>query len=81
MRPPIFDPTAGESAREARRRPDLPRRILDPTDPRCGEWLHETEGHAYGDGPSVGHVIGHKLYEPAPYPMRDKPPGHVTPNG
>ena len=36
MRPRELDPTAGETAREARAHPDAMRRVLDPTDPRFG---------------------------------------------
>lgn len=37
MRPPALDPTAGATARAIRAHPETPRRIDDPTDPRCGE--------------------------------------------
>ena len=36
MRPPILDPTAGETARAARAHPEAAQRVLDPTDPRFG---------------------------------------------
>jgi hypothetical protein len=39
MRQPTLDPTAGQRARAIRAFPTAPRRILDPTDPRCGELL------------------------------------------
>ena len=50
-----LDPTAGESAREARRHPEAVRPILDPTDPRyegeAGADRHAPEREAtWGDG-------------------------------
>ena len=33
-----FDPTAGERARQIREHPDAPMPILDPTDPRYGQF-------------------------------------------
>lgn len=32
----VSDPTAGQRAQQARFHPELPRPVLDPTDPRCG---------------------------------------------
>ncbi len=53
MRPPILDPTAGERARALRLDPDAPTSVLDPTDPRYGEF-RETSGDRPGDlGPIV----------------------------
>lgn len=33
------DPTAGARARAIREHPGVPQRILDPTDPQCGQLL------------------------------------------
>jgi hypothetical protein len=46
MRPPTLDPTAGERAREIRAYPAAPRRILDPTNPHCGELSVDPGEHA-----------------------------------
>ena len=42
MRRKTFDPTAGRRAREIREQPEIPQRILDPTDPRYGELVADT---------------------------------------
>ena len=36
MRPPILDPTGGETARATRAHPEAAQPVLDPTDPRFG---------------------------------------------
>ena len=38
MRPPILDPTGGETARATRAHPEAVQRVLDPTDPRYGRF-------------------------------------------
>lgn len=48
MRPPSFDPTAVERAREIRAHPGAPGRVTDPTDPRYGELLPDPRANAGG---------------------------------
>ena len=51
MRPPILDPTAGETARAARAHPEAAQRVLDPTDPRFGRV--PTAGDPAGEVPRM----------------------------
>jgi len=43
------DPTAGRTAQRVRERPDIPRPLTDPTDPRSGEAPPRDEGLVIDD--------------------------------
>jgi len=47
-----FDPTAGRTARQIQEHPSDPRRIMDPTDSRYGEFQPESNEHG-GNPPRI----------------------------